>query len=297
MSPRFTIFTPTFNRAHLLPRLHAALEAQECRDFEWLIVDDGSVDDTPDVVRPWLTMAGFPVRYLRQENQGKPGAHNAGIGAARGAFFAVQDSDDWPLPHAVRRFADLWAEIPEAQRHRYTGVTVHTQFPDGRIVGQRFPSLRMDSTIQALVADGVLVGDKWGFHRTEVVQSHPFPRFPGENYVPEGLVWNRIGRRYLMRFADEILQVKEYQPGGITRQVRRVLARSAKGAWLFHRELLDDPLPSHFRRRTAVNVFRYAWLGGGSARESWRAVHHIPLAAAAAAAGAVLALRDRWFSR
>jgi glycosyltransferase involved in cell wall biosynthesis len=242
-------------------------------------------------------MAGFPVRYLRQENQGKPGAHNAGIGAARGAFFAVQDSDDWPLPHAVRRFADLWAEIPEAQRHRYTGVTVHTQFPDGRIVGQRFPSLRMDSTIQALVADGVLVGDKWGFHRTEVVQSHPFPRFPGENYVPEGLVWNRIGRRYLMRFADEILQVKEYQPGGITRQVRRVLARSAKGAWLFHRELLDDPLPSHFRRRTAVNVFRYAWLGGGSARESWRAVHHIPLAAAAAAAGAVLALRDRWFSR
>lgn len=269
--PLFTVFTPTYNRAPLLPRLYEALRQQTLQDFEWLIVDDGSADGTPELVAGWQATSPFPIRYFWQENRGKPSAHNKGVAEARGELFIVQDSDDWPLPHALARFVALWEEIPTADRERYTGVSVNTSYPDGVVIGARFPAPRMDGNIAGLVASGAMVGDKWGFHRLAVLQQFPFPLFDGERYIPEGVVWNRIGRKYQMRFVDEVLQVKEYQVGGITHGIGRTLVRYPRGAWLFYRESLLDDVSLRRRLRVAASVFRYAFHGGGSVAESWSA--------------------------
>ncbi len=108
----FSVFAPTYNRAHTLPRLYSSLCEQTFKDFEWIIVDDGSTDETAEVVKPWLKAAPFRVRYFWKPNGGKHTAINRGVQEAVGRFLAISDSDDWYVPQALDRFIHHWNEIP-----------------------------------------------------------------------------------------------------------------------------------------------------------------------------------------
>ena len=137
--PLFTVFTPTYNRAATLPRVYASLAAQTCRDFEWLVVDDGSTDGTAALVEGWRRAAPFPLRYLRQANAGKHVAHNRGVAAARGALFLTLDSDDACVPEALARFRHHWEAIPAAARGGFSAVTALCVDPAGQLLGPPFP--------------------------------------------------------------------------------------------------------------------------------------------------------------
>ena len=100
----FTVFTPTYNRAHTLSRVYKSLADQTFKNFEWLIVDDGSTDGTKVLIEKWTEEASFPIRYFYQENQGKHIAHNLGVKKARGELFLSLDSDDTCVPEALERF-------------------------------------------------------------------------------------------------------------------------------------------------------------------------------------------------
>ena len=115
---QFTIFTPTYNRAHTLPRVYESLLAQTFRDFEWLIVDDGSSDDTRELIGTWRQDGKISIQYHYQENQGKHFAHNLALQHARGNLFTVLDSDDECLPGALDLFASQWDEIQKRMIHR-----------------------------------------------------------------------------------------------------------------------------------------------------------------------------------
>ena len=141
----FTVFTPTFNRALTLHRVYQCLEGQTFRDFEWLIVDDGSSDSTGDLVAMWAKTASFPVRYWRQENLGKHVAFNRGVERANGAFFLTLDSDDWCVPEALARLKSHWDSIPEKVRDDFSAVTVLCKTEEGEIVGEPFPNEFVDS--------------------------------------------------------------------------------------------------------------------------------------------------------
>ncbi len=119
--PTFTVFTATYNRAHLLQRVFDSLERQTYRDFEWLIVDDGSTDDTESIVRDWGLRADFPVRYVRQPHSGKHVAFNRGVREARGRLFLTWDSDDGAVPEALERFRANWDAIPSDRRSGVLG--------------------------------------------------------------------------------------------------------------------------------------------------------------------------------
>ncbi len=262
--PRLSILTPTFNRAHTLPRTYAALVAQTVRPHEWIVVDDGSTDGTGATVAEWARVAPFPIRYVRQENLGKPAAHNAGVAAASGDLLAVLDSDDWCESHALQRLVELWLEIPAERRDQFTGVTVHCADEAGQLIGQPFPASPMDSTLQVMWARRWCVGDKWGFHRLDILRRFPFPLIPGERFVPESLVWNRIGRSYLMRFVNETLGRKEYQPDGLTRRWLRTMAGSALGALLYYGELAVDSQGIVTRIFALTNAARFGRHAGQS---------------------------------
>ena len=79
-----TIFTPTYNRGYTLERLYESLCRQTRKDFEWVVVDDGSTDNTKQMVDRWRRTNRFPIRYIYQENRGKPSAHNLGAENAQG---------------------------------------------------------------------------------------------------------------------------------------------------------------------------------------------------------------------
>ncbi len=141
----FTVFTATFNRARVLHRVYDSLRTQTFRDFEWLVVDDGSTDGTGALVEAWRAEANFPIRYRYQENRGKHVACNRAVAEARGRFFLTLDSDDACVPQALARLNRYWEEIPEREQPGFSAVTVLCMDEAGRIVGDRFPRRITDS--------------------------------------------------------------------------------------------------------------------------------------------------------
>jgi glycosyltransferase involved in cell wall biosynthesis len=203
----FTVFTPTYNRAHTLHRVYESLSRQTFRDFEWLIVDDGSDDGTGDLAARWRTTANFPIRYLRQRNRGKHVAFNHGVREAAGRLFLPLDSDDACVAQALERFIHHWESIPEEQKACFTGVTALCTDEAGRPIDRAFPLDVTDSDSLEMRYRFHITGEKWGFHRTDVLRAFPFPEDVPRGYLPEAVVWSRIARIYKTRFVNEALRI------------------------------------------------------------------------------------------
>lgn len=212
-APLFTVFTPTFDRARTLHRVRESLERQTFRDFEWVVCDDGSTDDTAELLDRWSREIAIPMRVERQENAGKHVAIRRGIEAARGALFLIHDADDGCVPEALEL------------RYRYR-------------VG----------------------GERWGFVRTELLRRFPFPDRPVRTYVPESLVWDRIGRDHRTRFVDEPLRIYHVDAGADSIAHGRHPARNAPGSFLQYEAVLNEQLgwfrsaPGAFVRAAAYFV-------------------------------------------
>jgi glycosyltransferase involved in cell wall biosynthesis len=248
---RFTVLTPTYNRSNTLGRLYEGLCAQTFRDFEWVIVDDGSTDSTRELVSAWQPT--FPVRYFWKPNGGKHTAMNMGVAEARGEFVAFIDSDDCPVPGALERFDYRWRQIPDPAR--FSTCTALTCAPDGTARGKPFPGEYIDafSFADQFRHRGAI--DRWGINRTDVLREFPFPE--GERFVPEGLVWNRMSRKYFARFFNEPLLIVYPSTDSLTRRMVDLRASSPKATLTYYRELALSPAPLRFRLRGAVNFCRF----------------------------------------
>lgn len=211
--PKFTIFTPSYNRAHTLARVHESLTLQTYRKFEWVVVDDGSTDGTKELVLRWVAQSDFPIRYFYQENSGKHIAFNRAVEFSRGELFLPVDSDDAFVPNALERLLHWWKSIPEGKRNNYTGIVCLCQDEQGHLVGQRFPENPLDTNALDLTYKLKIRGEKWGFHRTEVLRDHPFPEDAFTRFIPERVVWDQIARKFQVRCVNEPLRIY-YQDSG-----------------------------------------------------------------------------------
>lgn len=236
-----TIFTPTYNRAYILPRLYESLKKQSLKDFEWIIVDDGSSDGTEDLVRSWLSCDnGFPVTYLKQENGGKQRRINKGVENAKGEFFWIVDSDDEIVPNGVET-AVKWLKTIENEKS-FGGVAGLRGNANG-IIGETFNGEFVDCT--SLEKDKHNIkGDKSEIFYTDLLKKYPFPEFEGEKFVPEALVWNRIAAGgYKIRWFNEIIYITEYLPDGYTKNVDKTLIGNWKGYSLYVKEAVESTMP------------------------------------------------------
>ncbi|MBT9550652.1 MAG: glycosyltransferase family 2 protein [Hydrogenophaga sp.] len=248
-APLFTVFTPTYNRAHLLNRVYESLKKQTCKDFEWLIVDDGSTDGTDNLVAVWKQDPGtdFPIRYIWQKNGHKKKAFNRGVKEAAGALFLPWDSDDEAVPNALETFRQHWLSIPLQHRQDFVGVCGLCEDPNGKQIGDPFPAQLLDSdSLEVRYRYGV-TGEKWGFSRTDVLRQYPFP----ENirgHVPEGIVWSAVAHRYQTRFISEVLRIYHPADDSITFTGKR--GRHFEGHHLWANSILDNE-PDWFRFQPA----------------------------------------------
>jgi glycosyltransferase involved in cell wall biosynthesis len=247
-APRFTVFTATYNRAQTLHRVFHSLCAQTFRDFEWLVVDDGSTDDTAELISKWTGAANFPIRYFHQPNSGKHIAHNLAIREARGQFFTVIDSDDALTPAALEKAINLWGEIPETERPKFCGVGGCCQDQYGQFIGDPFPASPFDSDFTAMIFAHRIRGEKWAVWRTDVIRQYPFPEIAGTNWVPEGLVWYQIARTYKHRFGNEVCRIYyiDDEAAGTNLSNRKNSARSAPGRLYYDVWLLNHGM-TYFR--------------------------------------------------
>ncbi len=206
MAPEFTVFTSVHNRAHTLPRVYESLRRQTFRDFEWIIVDNESLDNTRDLVRQWEAQSPFPIRYFWQKDGHRKRAYNRAAREAVGEFFVALDSDDEACPDALKIFHEQWNDIPVALRKTFAGVTGLCARTDGKVVGSMFPADVFDCDSVSMFYQHALDGEKWGMARTEVVREYPFPDYIA-GYVPEGIVHSAMARKYKSRFVNKIVRI------------------------------------------------------------------------------------------
>lgn len=290
--PMFSVFTATHNRAHTLQMPFDALMSQTYTNFEWIVVDDGSTDSTPERLASFRQAARFPVRVFRQENGGKHRASNVGIREARGRYFVFLDSDDRCVPSALERFAHHWEALDAEGITSVSTVTALCMTADGQTVGPPFPQAVMDVRDPWEQFKLRSSGERWGVNRTDILMEHPFPEFSGERFIPESIVWNRIALRYSMRFVNEPLRVYEALDDGLSARSADHRMRSPRGTTLTYAEMLEFAMPLTARARTLVNYYRFLNHSGGFAGGVGRALltrRHLP----AALLGAAAAMRDR----
>ena len=252
-APLFTVFTPTYNRAHTLHRVFHSLCAQTLRDFEWLVVDDGSTDNTRELIENWIKRADFPICYIEQDHSGKHIAHNRAVQEARGQFFLTLDSDDACVPQALERMAYHWNTIPYSVRTQYSGVSGLCRDQHGRIISDQFPSDRLDPTLHERYYMYRHRGEGWGSKLTEIVRKFPFPEIKGTNFIPEGVVWFAIAKTYKSRCVNEIFRIYYVDDSetGATLSTKKGLGDNAAGrlyyyVWLLNNDLeyfIHSPIP------------------------------------------------------
>lgn len=239
--PVFTVFTPTYNRAHTLTRLYKSIQRQTMRDFEWIIVDDGSTDGTQQLVETWIHAGtDFPIRYYWQPNQHKKVAFNRGVREAKGRWFVPIDSDDELLPDALEKFQIMWESIPLHERPRYCAVVGLCLDDGGQIVGSRFPVEPLDATSVELYFDFAVHGEKFAALSVEALRTCPFPEnIP--DYVPENVVWFRLSKTYTLRCFNIPVRIYHRDVESLTQAADPYVARTrrAEGAQLSYAEALD----------------------------------------------------------
>ncbi|MFZ2183774.1 MAG: glycosyltransferase family 2 protein [Methanothrix sp.] len=255
----FTIFTPTYNRAHTLGRVFQSIRQQTFRDFEWIVIDGGSEDNTSELVRGWMEESDFPIIYC-QHNSGKHVAINRGVARARGFLFVIVDSDDWLHPDALERMLRCWESIPDGQKENFVGVGGLFAYFNGEIVGDPFPSTVFDSDMLERWAKWNIYGDKMECFRVDVLRRYPFPEDIGR-FVPEGLIWNELSLSYETRFFNEVVAYKEYLPGGLSSKKIRFAIENARSAWVYFKRLCTifekKNLPFKFRLKSYVSYTRF----------------------------------------
>jgi glycosyltransferase involved in cell wall biosynthesis len=259
--PFFTVFTPTHNRAHTLQRVYASLRAQTFHDFEWLIVDDGSSDNTSEMVKKWQDGAVFPIRYLYQQNGGKHAASNVGIREARGELLLILDSDDSCLPTTLERFRFHWESMSDEEKQRFSTVSALCMDTEGKVIGNEYPEAVVDAQSVWQQIKLRTSGDRFGVNRRHVLQDYPFPEIPGEKFITEGIVWNRVAQHFSARFINERLRICEYRPDGLSASSVKLRADSPIGARLYYRELSELSIPFVHKLKALINYIRFSFHG------------------------------------
>lgn len=237
----FTIFIPTYNRAELLPRAFRSIEKQNFNNIDVLLVDDGSTDNTREVVDQWRCRVDFPVRYFWQENRGKARAYNAALDKLNGKFTVLLDSDDLLAPNALQILKKHWEDIPPDHRSKFAGVEgLCAEINNGKISGDRFPKDVMDSDYLETRMRFKVFGDKKNAIRSEVMRQYPYPTFENERDIRMSIIWNRMARKFRMRYINEVIQLIEYQADGLSSNVRHRQFNSPRSYRLAFMEQLNE---------------------------------------------------------
>ena len=249
-----TIFTPVYNRAYCLHKLYKSLRHQSCKDFEWIIVDDGSTDNIDEVVNGFIKDNQVKIKYYKQKNGGKHTAINFGVKRAEGEMFYIVDSDDYIPEDAVQFIIKNSLEILD--NDSFVGISGCDMTVEGvKLSNMRKPIVATSLDVRF---KHNIVGDLAEVFKTSVLAKYPFPEIPGERFCPEALVWNRMATDgLLIKYYPQILKIIEYMPDGLTAGIVKARMRSSIASMMCYSELNKLNVPFMQKLKAAINYWRF----------------------------------------
>jgi glycosyltransferase involved in cell wall biosynthesis len=250
MIPTLTVFTPSYNRGYTLHLCYESLKRQTSKDFVWLIIDDGSTDNTKELVEKWIAENEVPIRYHYQKNQGMHGAHNTAYELINTALNVCIDSDDYMPDDAVEKIVSFWNQFGS---EKYAGIVGLDASPNGKVIGTKMPDEINESTLTDLYAKYKVKGDKKLVYRSELTKkAPPYPLFPGEKYCPLSYKYILIDQQFPLLIMNEILCHVEYMPDGSSMNIINQYKRNPK-SFSFFRKVAMQYAPS-FKERFRESI-------------------------------------------
>lgn len=251
-----SIFTPCYNRSSYLPRLYESLLNQTEKDFEWVIVDDGSMDNTDEVIQSFIVENKISIIYERQRNSGKHIAINKGMDIASGELFFIVDSDDYLTFNALSFIKEKYHLIHNDET--VAGISARKGYTENEVIG----SIKNYSDLKCNPLDfrylHKVSGDMAEVVKMSIIRQFKFPIIEGEKFCTEGLMWSRIAQKYNFIWYSDIIYIAEYLEGGLSANSFVTRRNSPKYATLFYAEHSTMAIPFLQKIRANINYWRFA---------------------------------------
>ncbi|HEY5592054.1 MAG TPA: glycosyltransferase family A protein [Paludibacter sp.] len=252
-----TIFTPTYNRAYIINELYKSLLRQTNSDFEWIVVDDGSSDNTEDLINSFISAGKLDIKYFKVKNGGKHRAINHGVLNANGELFFIVDSDDYLYDNAIERILYHYNFI--ANDNLFGGICGLKTYFTGHLVGGEFNYNIIDCNSLEFRFKYHIKGDVAEVFKTKILKEYPFPELDNEKFCPEALIWNRIALNYKLRYFNEKIYLCDYLPDGLTAKIIQLRMKSPEASNIYYSELYNMKIPLIQKIKAAINYWRFAF--------------------------------------
>lgn len=286
-----TVFTPTYNRAYMIDKLYDSLCRQTCKDFEWIVVDDGSVDNTEELIQNFIQENKIHIVYYKQKNQGKHIAINKGVEMAHGELFFIVDSDDILPRDSLEIIIQKYQSIKDDET--IAGLAGRKGYISGGYIGTNKIYEDIIMTSIDFRFKKKIAGDMAEVYKTKVIRQYPFPQFEGERFCSEALVWKRIDQQYKMLWFSDIVYKAEYIPDGLTANSFKVRKNSPKASCLYYAEEAQYDTPAYQKIKSVANYWRFSIYDDIS---FWEKLQKVPLSKSIIAlpVTAALIIKDKY---
>ncbi|WP_394863098.1 glycosyltransferase family A protein, partial [Paraclostridium bifermentans] len=260
MNYKITVFTPTYNRGNMLKNLYEDLKTQLFDSFEWLIVDDGSTDNTKELVELWIEESIIDIRYIYKKNGGKHTAINVGVKNSNGELFFIVDSDDRIFSNTLNTINDVWKHINDDEIKGVVGLCVDNK---GEVVGSKLPEKINKTYFSDLYIKHGVTGDKAVVYLTDIMKEYPFPEEDNVKFVMEEVVWANISKKYKVLCMNEPMMIREYLEGGLTKSgLSKKIARGQAFSYLciINNDVYNIQKNPKLWIKKYVNLYRFSML-------------------------------------
>lgn len=276
-----TVFTPTYNRGYTLERLFDSLQSQTSKNFEWVIVDDGSTDNTELLVNTFIEKADFKINYCKKVNQGKYIAINLGLELAKGIWFFIVDSDDYLTNDAIEKinyycnqikgntsFAGVVGLKGNSSGETWENYYNSKIYTDSEWLKKEY----FDANCIEYRFKKKISGDRAEVVRTEILKKFKFPEIKDVKFMSEGYIWLSIANEgYKFRWFNKVIYIAEYIEDGLSHNIRKIYKENWKSACFINNFCLDfKGIPMKIKMKNCVNYFRYGIYGGVRIRQLYK---------------------------
>ena len=224
-----TVFTPTFNRGHIIEKLYKSLRNQTCKNFEWIVIDDGSTDNTKEIFREILNQKNdFPIHYYTVKNGGKHRAINKAVNLANGSHMFIVDSDDYIVNDAIETIYNWLEDIND----EFAGVSGLRGYDKTTPMGNIDCFINDDFLDKTNIERRYMnsLDDMAEIYRIDILKKFPFIEIEGEKFITESVVWDEIAYNgYKIRWHNKIIYICNYLEDGLTKSGKKIFIENPKG--------------------------------------------------------------------